>query len=198
MTSALVDKYQKKIREANQTRIRVEELYSRRELLERDVLAVYEGLFLRAVVGFEDLLEQVFFTVLLGKTSKRNWGSRIKGSNPVLRKCVMEEKDYLSWLPIQQTVKRAKTYLCSGRPFSEIDVSQKNNLAQVLTIRHAIAHSSKSALQKFRSNVIGSTNIPRHERNPARFLRGFGNANITRYEVYVQNLGGIANCFRSS
>ena len=146
MTRHLVNSYQKRLREADETRLRVETLFNQKTLLERDVLAVYEGLFLRAVVGFEDLLEQVFFAVLEGRTISSRLGSKLEGSNATLRQCVLENRDYLDWLPIKRTVDRAQIYLKAARPFADIDDGEKSHLSQILIIRHAIAHSSTSAV----------------------------------------------------
>jgi hypothetical protein len=195
MTKRLVDGYQATLRHADSTRVRSEQLHSKGMLLERDLHAVYEGLFLRSVVGFENLLEQVFYAVLTSKVAIKGWQSKIKGSPNSLKACLIEDRDYLDWLPIKRTVDRANIYLRSGRPFTFIDDGEKSQLAQVVAIRNAIAHPSDSALEKFRRQVIGNTPLPPRERKPAAFLRGFARPNVRRYEIYVQCLGKIANRF---
>lgn len=195
MTKRLVDGYQATLRHADSTRTRAEQLFSQGMLLERDLHAVYEGLFLRSVVGFENLLEQVFYTVLTSKVPINGWQSRIKGAPVSLKRCLLEDRDYLDWLPIKRTIDRANIYLRSGRPFSLIDDGEKSQLAQVVAIRNAIAHPSESALEKFRRHVIGNTPLPPRERKPATFLRGIARPNTRRYEIYVQCLGKVANRF---
>lgn len=195
MTWSLVSQFQTGLRQADETRIRVEKLHSNNKLLERDILAVYEGLFLRAVVAFEDLLEQVFFAILDGRSPKKSWSRKIDGSKVTLRKCVYEENNYLDWLPIKRTVDRACIYLKSGLPFSMIDDGEKSQISQVLLIRNAIAHRSTSALKRFQEKVIGNTPVPPRERRPAQYLRGFARPSLRRYEIFIQSLGGISNRF---
>lgn len=195
MKRDLVTNYQRSLYLADLTRQRVEKLYSKQKLRERDVLAVYEGLFLRAVVGFEDLIEKAFFAILEGNTPKPAWKPLISGQKKSLRECVLNAKNYLDWLPYERTLERASIFLKSGKPFTLLDKNEKTKIQHVLLIRHAIAHQSTSALKKFHSVVVGSTSLPAKERYPARFLRGYSHSTIRRYEVYVQSLGGIANKF---
>ena len=157
---------------------------------------MYEGLFLRAVIGFEDLVETVFFQVLEGRSHKSTWGSKIGGSVASLRKCVFEGDKYLDWFPIYKTIDRSKIYLRGAKPFSYIDSVDKDKLVKVYAIRNAIAHPSASALGNFRKQVVGNTAIPPREKRPATFLRGVSRPNTRRFEIFVQELGRIANKFK--
>ena len=196
MTLQLVEKYQKKLRHADETRKRMELLFSQGALIERDILAVYEGLFLRSVVGFEDLVETVFFQILEGRSHKSTWGCKISGPVASLRKCVLQDKNYLDWLPIDKTIDRSNIYLRGGKPFSSLDSDDKSKLVQVMAIRNAIAHPSASALAKFKKQVVGNTAIPHRERRPAPYLRGQSRPSTCRFEIFVQGLGQIANKFK--
>ncbi|MGV3483425.1 MAG: hypothetical protein ACO1RT_03285 [Planctomycetaceae bacterium] len=193
MSKDLVSRYQKSLHLADLTRQRVEELFAKGKLRERDALLVYEGLFLRAVVGFEDLLEKIFFSILEGNSPKRAWKCRLTGQKKALRESVLNSKPYLDWLPYERTVDRANIYLVAGKPFTLVETADQNKIQQVLYIRHAIAHQSDSALLKFRTKVIGSTPLPSKERYPATFLRGISTSSTRRYEVYANSLGTIAN-----
>ena len=196
MLGKLVTQFQRKLTLSDVTRRRVEDEYRMGKLVRRDVEIVYEGLFLRAVVGFEDLLESIFFAVLEGRSGNASWYPRLTGRRSDLKKCVFGEKRYLDWLPYAVSLKRAQLYLRDGLPFSLLDDGDKLKLSQIVTIRHAIAHSSKSASQKFTETVIDTLALPASEKKPAGFLRGITAHSLTRYEVYVQSLGGIANTLR--
>lgn len=193
MLESLVLKYQRTLHLADITRDRMESLYGSGKLKERDIHTLYEGLFLRSVVGFENLLEQIFYAVLEGRSNRRAWRCKLTGPNRALRECVIETKPYLDWLPYDRTLERAKIYLKGAMPFAQLDQGDISKIKQVLLIRHAIAHPSTSAREKFQKVVIGSTPVPAKERSPAGFLRGFSRPGLRRYEVFVQSLGGIAN-----
>ena len=174
----------------------MESLFSEGNLIERDILTVYEGLFLRSVVGFEDLIENVFFQILEGRSHKASWGSKIGGPVSTLRKCVLEDKKYLDWFPLKKTIDRSKIYLRGAKPFSSLNDQDKDKITKVLAIRNAIAHPSSAALAKFKRQVIGNTAIPPRERRPAAYLRGLSRPDTRRFEIFVQGLGQIANKFK--
>ena len=157
--------------------------------------SLYEGLFLRAVVGFEDLLQDVFFAVLSGKSSKKAWTPIVTGRMRDLRRCIFDQKRYLDWLPYRNTVGRANLYLSHGLPFTLLDDRQKTLLNSIVCIRNAIAHPSEFALEKFRRVVVGNTSLPPKERRPSSFLLGYSRPSHRRYEVYARGLGSIASMF---
>ncbi|MEL7499012.1 MAG: hypothetical protein AAFN77_15500 [Planctomycetota bacterium] len=194
MSAALVDKFHRKLQAVEKTRATSEEAFARGEFLRRDIEAVYEGLFLRCVVSFEDLLENVFFNVLNGNSDRHEWDSKISGNVKTLKDCVLEGKRYLDWLPIQETVKRSRVYLRRGKPFSLFDEDDKSKIAQVVVIRHAIAHASSHAQRSFKSKVIGGTPLARNEKSPAGFLRSIARRGptTTRFQIYTQALGKAA------
>lgn len=195
MLKPRVEQFQRIIKQSDVTRRRVESEYTKGTLVRRDLEIVYEGLFLRAVVAFEDFLESAFFLALADRSGKKSWGPLFGGSTKSLRACVFGEKKYLDWLPYDRTLTRANLYLKSGKPFSLLSDGEKSKLSHIVTIRHAIAHSSDSAFKKFEKDVIGATAVPSNERRPAGYLRGFSSIGMTRYQVYVQSLGGIAQRF---
>lgn len=192
MTSGHIEKYRRSLRSSEKTRVRVQSLFDEGKLIQRDLHTLYEGLFLKAVVGFESLLEDVFFDVLGGKSTNPNWRPKVAGLKKDLRKCVYGDKRYLDWLPIDNTLNRADIFLRHGLPFTQLETEAKEKLRKVVTIRNAIAHQSDHSLDKFRKSVIAGTALPSVEKRPAGFLCGRSTVTLTRYEVYVQALGGIA------
>jgi hypothetical protein len=197
MPHSILTDFHRRLASLNHTRMRMESLYSRGDILLRDVSTVYESLFLRAVVGFEQFCEVLFLEILKGRI--RYSGSRVvpritHNSVGAMREVLLQGKPYLDWLPYESTEKRAKWYLNGGRPFTNLDDAERSTIKTIQTIRNAIAHSSDHALRKFRQSVIGNQSLLPRERTPAGFLRSqLTNAPMQRrIEVYVAELGSIA------
>jgi hypothetical protein len=172
----------------------MEKLYYDDKIVLRDVESVYEALFLRAVTGFEDL----FISILEGRTRYRPRGRvtvRMTAvSSDALKEILLQGNRYMTWLPFDNTEKRANIYLRDGKPFSELSSGDRSMLKTITTIRHAIAHKSTHAMNEFERTVIGSQALLRRERRPAGFLRSQARANpsANRFEIYVGELGRIA------
>jgi len=197
MATNPVKAFQAKLRALEYTRQRVEELYSQRVLARRDIESVYEGLFLRSVIAFEDCLEVLFFQIVRGRSPIRRWNTGAKfsaASDVVIREILLQDKDYLDWLPYKRTQSRAKLYLKGGRPFLGLGDGDLSKLAQIQLIRNAIAHASKFAREQFAQKVIGNTRLSPREKTPAGFLRSLLSSSpaTTRLEVFVAAMGAIA------
>jgi hypothetical protein len=97
---------------------------------------------------------------------------------------VLGGKGYVDWLPYGLTVKRAEAFFRAGEPFSKLTSPEKKTLERMLTIRHAVAHQSRSGQRKFEDEVIGSSPLLLTERTPAGFLRSVFRATPpqTQYE----------------
>jgi len=165
---------------------------------------MYEGLFLRAVVGFESFCETLFFEILDGKLeySSRKIECKIKCksmSKKSLRELVFQGK-YFDWLSLQKNKerflwyvsKRGRTPIC-GRPFLEVDESHNGKLKTIVRIRNAITHSSDHAIGEFNRKVLNQNLLP-NERTPASFLRSqiSNSPRQVRFETYLGDLGSIA------
>jgi hypothetical protein len=68
-------------------------------------------------------------------------------------------------------VEIAKRFLNDGKPFSEVDQTDRNILAQAVLVRNAIAHRSDAALLKFRKDVTGVGILPPQRQFPGTYLR---------------------------
>lgn len=182
------------------TRRNMEQLFSQGLLSRHDIESVYEGLFIRSVIAFEEFLDKLFIGIMLQKYAyQRNSGSqvlpRVRIASPlVLREILLNGRDYLDWLPYGKTEERAGIYLRGGRPFSELSTHDKDILKRVLFLRNAIAHSSSHAQRRFVAIVINTTPVISRERTPAGFLRSTIRINpvTTRFEVYLSDLGRMA------
>jgi len=186
------------IRRLERTRLRFEDMLTSKRVPKRDVELVYEGLFLRAVVEFEDLLELRFFEILNGRLHGGKMRIKPKVSAKtasVMRDIVHGGNDFVKWLPFKETETRAKRFLRGGRPFSLLNDDDRSKLARILFIRNAIAHSSDSARQSFLDKVIGGTHLLPQEKNPAGFLRSVFRTSPTlrRLQVYLDALRVICS-----
>ena len=194
---AELGKLQRGLQRLDNTRDRMERLYSSGQIIKTDLASVYEALFLRAVTSFEAFLEDLFLAILVGRAEYN--GKRVRvlmsaSSRAALMQILLQGSTYMSWLPFENTEKRAKLYLKEGRPFTDLDRGDKSQLKTISVIRNAIAHKSPYALSMFQKMVIGSIPLLQNERNPAGFLRtriSSGPAQ-TRFEVYMGQLGKCA------
>lgn len=176
------------------TRKKAEQLYLKAKLSRRDLHFVYEGLFLRAVTGFEAFLEELFLLVLSGKSKYPKGTVKLRMEPPSsqsLNTILLQGKKYLTWLPFDETVKRANIYMDGGGPF-KLGPSDKDSLSKITKIRNAIAHRSHHAMSEFSKDVVQATTLSPGEKNPAGFLRYPVTPGQTKFEVYVLELAGIA------
>jgi hypothetical protein len=171
------------------TRRRIEQLVVADTIGIRDAELVYEALFLRSVVYFESLIQELFMGLLTKavKHASPAISPRISQiSNTGVRLIVFGDKDYIDWLPFTRTEKLASRYFARGLPFTLLDDNTRQRLGQIVTIRNAIAHRSDFARRQFREKVIGSTPLPPKEKTPAGYLRGIFRIapKQTRFELF--------------
>jgi hypothetical protein len=192
-----LSKVQQNLQRLDHTRHRMERLFFEGQIRKVDLDSVYEALFLRAVTTFEAFLEDLFLAILVGRA--RYSGQRVRvlmsaSSRDALMQILLQGGSYMTWLPFEQTEKRARLYLKDGCPFTELDNGDKSQLKTISVIRNAIAHKSPYALSQFQKIAIGSIPLLRNERNPAGFLRSRISSTPaqTRFEVYMGQLGRCA------
>lgn len=179
------------------TRKKMEVLFSKKQIVERDLNVVYAGLFLGAVTSFETLLEDLFLDLLTGRTKHISSKVRNKvtfSSTTVCRSIIYGGKKYVDWLPYNYTTGRAEIFFKEGLPFSAIEKADNNTLQEIMYIRNVLAHNSKHALKVFENMVIGSRTLLPKERTPVGYLRRpiAASPPQTQYEVYVAELAKIA------
>jgi hypothetical protein len=195
-------KFHRNLRSLEYTRKRMEGLFLAGKISKRDLDAVYESLFLRAVTSFEGFLEDLFMAILERRarySSQREVSVRIKVTSKEALSDILRQgydRDYLNWLPFHRTETRARVYLEQGKPFSELNGGHRSMIQTITTIRHAIAHRSKSAMGEFERTVVASRarTLGRGERSPAGFLqsRMASRSSDNMFQVYVAELGLIA------
>jgi len=167
------DEFTARLRMFERARSKLEHLLLTGHVSRHDVSLFYEGIFLRTVTSFEGLMEELFVGLLTGGiTPGRNVHPRVTFRSPaVARDVMLGGRAYVDWLPYHHTDKRADAFFRAGRPFSNLDTPERKSLERMLTIRHAVAHQSRAARNKFEDEVIGAAPLLPAERTPAGFLR---------------------------
>lgn len=198
MRRAVLKRLLRELNNLDYTRRRMEKLYLDERIALRDLHSVYESLFLRGTTSFEQFLQDLFVSILDGRTQYRNRGVLLRmrpASRDALMDILMQGDNYLDWLPYDKTIRRAEIYLRAGKPFSDLDGGERSKLKTITMIRNAIAHKSTHAARIFEQKVIGSQALLRGERKPAGYLRSLvSNAPIqNRFEVFMGELARIAS-----
>jgi hypothetical protein len=173
-------KFLEKLKALDDTRIKFETAFSSSLIHDEDIRQAYAGLYLDLFTEFENLLEELFLGILKGE---------VKSNNPTIKSKIIikpiseletvihgtKAKKYLDWLPYPDiTIPRAKIYLVDGKPFTLLTEIQKNRIANYHTIRNAIAHKSKKAMNEFNTFISSMTLLP-IEKTPQGYLRNIPN-----------------------
>jgi len=196
--STLADTLTRKYKALELTRQRVEKLYIKKKIVQRDRKQFYEGLYLKTHVLFETFIEELFYGLLVDNSSiltPQNVIPRVNiKSHFIARQLVQGGKKYIDWIPYEKTIDCAKLYFRNGIPFATLTQNEKDDIYKSHVIRNVIAHESKHSLRKFEQHLIGSTILPRVERKPAGYLMGIYATSPaqTRYELYAAKLKSIA------
>jgi hypothetical protein len=102
-----------------------------------------------------------------------------------------DKRAFLSWSNMRENISRADIYLVGGRPFSRLrrrgrDLSV---LDTVTRIRNAVAHTSGTAIERFKALPMGGL-APRR-RTPAGYLQ-WATGSATQHETLVDELERVA------
>lgn len=192
----ILDSFESRIIQLEYTRKNIENTFTNNNLALRDVKYVYESLFINIVNLFEQSIEELFIGLLTNRIKHNQYiiHPRVTfNSQMVARDVIKSNNKYIGWLPYQNTKDLAKIYFRAGRPFSFPDHIQMGALTHMLTIRNAIAHKSRVALDKFHNNIISNQILLPREKSPAGFLRSQFRAtpNQIRHQHYLRSLASI-------
>ena len=80
---------------------------------------------------------------------------------------------YIDWFPYDVTIKRAKIYFKSGKPFTNFSKVEKKYLEEILYIRNALTHRSNYSIIQLNRNVIKDLPLTSKEKTVTGFLRSF-------------------------
>jgi hypothetical protein len=184
------------------SRRRVDRLFRSGALAAREYDLLYESMFLAAVTQFEDLIERFLIHMIhQGRGPSRRSTALVSAkSKDVIRTLLLQGDDYLQVLPLDRTIRLARSFLTDPVPFEISDDGTRGLLGQSVKIRNAIAHRSPFALSTFRSKVSGVETLPRNRRYPGPFLRQIFRTNPaqTRHELYVSALKTAAQMIAAS
>ena len=163
---------------------------------------IYESVFLNAIARFEALLNELMQEFVCGAQSSRTGCYALikPRSRSVFRVVLTGGRAYVDLMPFNDCVEIAKRFLNEGKPFSEIEESDRNILAQAALVRNAIAHRSESALMRFRTRVNGVDLLPSNRQFPGAYLRRVYRAHPTQTwnELYLDTLDKVGVLLASS
>lgn len=175
------------------TRSKMEQLFSRKTIVRRDIEFIYEGIYLNAVTQFENFIENLFINLLSNKAEHPSKAIKPKlqfSSAVICRDIVCAGKSYIDWFPYDKTIKRAKIYFKKGLPFTALEKADKKEISEILYIRNAIAHNSKHSVKMFAKHLTDESILTPREKTPAGFLRSnyVAAPPQTRYEFLISQI----------
>lgn len=197
----LAHEIEKKYLSIDKIRVKTENLFKQGRISLRDIHILYEALFLKTQVEFENFIEGLFIGLLINgkgyKSSRKSISPRIQvNSHKVAREVIYGvRKKYIDWLPYDRTLGLSELFFKNGKPFNELDRSDLDFINKSHIIRNVVAHQSKSSMERFMKEVIGTTPIPQDEKQPATYLRGVFRTTPTpqtRFELHIASLKRIS------
>ena len=194
--SALASDFAGHLRYLDMTRRKMEHLFAQDLVVRRDIEQVYLGLFMDCMTSFERLIEDPFVGLMAGRLLLGNTPSRrliTFRSQRDVRPVIFGGRQYVDWIPYNQTINRARIFFHNGEPFTMLDTRERNFIEQCSIVRNAIAHKSDHSRKRFVESVLGNQRLMPRERYPAGYLRGvFRYAPIqTRYEHFAFSMAAI-------
>lgn len=128
--------------------------------------AIFESAVLNLYTAFELLVEDLFFSVLLGDSGLQDAGGAVLfASRQQAESVLLGDKNYLSWLPFDKGVlPLAERLLVDGRPFVRLNRHdpELTSLEEIHRVRNAIAHQSASSQKKISGLTVGLRPGRRH------------------------------------
>ena len=180
-----------RLRDNDVYRRKHEKLFSDRRIAKKDILLVYESIFLFSYVSFENFLEEQFLYLLVGDTPASHGKARRRikvASRQNARSAIYGGENYQDWLPYRLTEKRARAFFDGGKPFTNLTKNDTNLLDKHSIIRNAIAHRSRHSLSRMNAVIAFPGNLLPHQRRPADFLRSSFSIGTTQYENEISTL----------
>lgn len=183
--------FYRKIHEGNITVGRINRAHQQGHLIARDVELTYNSILLTAIVSFELLVEDLFYSLLANQINfPRNYTQIQSFSNvETAKKIVLQGGRYMDWLPIEKLEKHSDIYFVDpNNPFKVLNRHQKQEIQKVLYIRNYIAHQSEHSQKLFEQHVIGTTLLPRGPRRLLRYYRSTHAGPTNKFEYHLGEL----------
>lgn len=190
--------FKRKLNNLDKTRRKQEILYTRNQIVRKDIEQVYSALFLSAWGYFEAFIEELFIGLLVGKihhSKKSTVNSRVNvKSEKIARDLIYAGKKYVNWFPYENSEYISKIFFTGGRPFTSLEKKDKQLLQNCLIIRNALAHQSRHSTFQFNERILKELSLYPREKKPQSFLRSQFSASPdkNRYEHYIDEIIGIA------
>lgn len=159
---------------------------------------IVEWAFVKMHVAWESFLENCFITYMLGMHT-------VSGFAPVRYvfphseqhafDMVLAGRDYFPWTAPEATRRQSIICFQDGEPFRPILDSTATELQEINTVRNAVVHRSRKALEKLKSLVRDKILTAPPDITPASFLlkTKSGTVNRTYLTHYCNKLIVIAN-----
>ena len=182
--------YFRRLKQSEWTLNNINKAYAKKHLVRRDVELAYEGLFLQSVVGFELLIEDLFFHLVTGlATHPRPTTPLLRFPTIDIARDIISRKRYIDWLPIGKMEEISKIFFLSTQnPFICLSSPQRNEVDKVLTIRNYIAHKSEFSKKKFNNSVVGSTSLPSRNNTLLAYFQFPHAGSVNKYAYHVGEL----------
>ena len=106
--SNLLARFRQRLTRLEQLRVKEEELYSKGLITQRDIEEIYGMTFLNTVVHFEELIEELFISFLVGRSKPACPEFKVRvsiKSHKVARELLFQDRNYVRWLPYDNTKK---------------------------------------------------------------------------------------------
>lgn len=126
-------------------------------MLDSERHLLYEAIFLRMYRAYENLLENVFISYLIGEQTIG--GVQVDSHvRPIdrdhARALVTSSQPFLDWTSPQVVIKRADTYIIGGDPIRTAIAGSQSHLQQAKKIRNHIAHNSTESAKDFNPIIV--------------------------------------------
>ena len=135
--------------------------------------SITELAFFRAFLSWEAFLEESFILFMLGQTRPRG-RSPVRYAFPPTQRAaadwVAEGQRFARWSRAAEVSSRAERFFRDGKPFSPVLRGNQNVLDEIRIIRNAVAHSSKSAQEKFKMLVRNKLGVVPPDLTVGNFL----------------------------
>jgi len=159
---------------------------------------IFEWAFVKVHAAWETFLENCFLTYMLG-------GHTASGFAPVryvfpnneqhALDIILAGRDYFRWTDPSIVKKQSNLCFQNGEPFGEgLDLAMED-LQEMNTVRNAVVHRSRAALERFKSLVRGKLLTAPLDITPGKFLITTkpGTVRRTYFGHYCNKLKVIAN-----
>jgi hypothetical protein len=153
--------------------------------------AIFEAAHLNLVTAFEALVEDLFFSLLLGTSGIDDAVPRVTFSDRAAAEHVLVgDREYIDWLPFKSHTMRISSQYFSNSPFGRLTghASESETLSRITIVRNRIAHDSGKARKQFAP--LAADLRPRR-RTPAGHLQQ-PQQGMTTLEQYALELQKIA------